>query len=241
MFCQRCGAEAPEQSKFCKQCGSSFKSAGFHISNTALVIAAIAAVVALGAAFLPIGGSDDTRQIVEAESTPIPRVTATPPYEEPKLTETQVKQMIAEQVAAQRPQPAPRERERPTPTPEIRTVYVQPPPPQPTPLPPMQPTQPCRTPLAPFNGSTYPRNFPFIIFQWVCARRPDAREYKLEIQYQEPTGEWLSLWDLTLPSDSPPIFRCQNFNDPKPGRWKITVYLQDGRSEASPWIFFRRL
>src|SRR5215471_18249888 len=84
MFCSKCGAEVPEESKFCNKCGGNFKT-GFQISNGAMLVAAVAAVIALGAAFLPSFGSKTDSRSNDAEiiETPAP-VRSYEPSEKPK-------------------------------------------------------------------------------------------------------------------------------------------------------------
>src|SRR5262249_11331521 len=60
MFCQQCGAEASEESKYCQQCGHNFKT-GFQISNKAMALAALAAIVSVGTTFLPFASKSETK------------------------------------------------------------------------------------------------------------------------------------------------------------------------------------
>src|SRR5262245_7770953 len=80
MYCQQCGASVPDQSKFCKQCGRRLKS---YISNKALLLAMIAAVVSVGTS-LPLLFSSD--KPMKAEGSPTPLVVATSPSLLPKAS-----------------------------------------------------------------------------------------------------------------------------------------------------------
>jgi zinc-ribbon domain len=96
MFCQKCGASAPDQTKFCKQCGHSLKPEP-RISNKAMLVAAIAAIASIGTsllAFLPRDNSIKARDaptptvtITSSSGAPSPRTSPTPkPTQKPRQT-----------------------------------------------------------------------------------------------------------------------------------------------------------
>jgi len=104
MFCQKCGVELLDTTKFCVKCGHKLKSEP-HISNKALVAVGIAALVSVGSATLSYWpGSSPTWTAstdspspgasVSPSPTPMPQITvvrATPklrPTEAPDLEET---------------------------------------------------------------------------------------------------------------------------------------------------------
>jgi hypothetical protein len=105
--------------------------------------------------------------------------------------------------------------------------------------PPFAPNPGC-VPFFP-NRVNFPRGIP-INFNWSCLRQPNAREYRFEVDYADPGAPegWSSLVNLNLPADKPLVYQCYNFEDPKPGRWRATVYLDDGRSLTTGYLYFWR-
>jgi hypothetical protein len=112
MFCQQCGAQAPEQSKFCKQCGRRLKTG---ISNKALLIAAIAAIVSVGTS-LPLLFS--SAQPMKAESSPTPLVAIASPSPSVKLIQA-IKQTPEPTVERKTERPVVTWEPRPMPLPQV--------------------------------------------------------------------------------------------------------------------------
>ncbi|MBO0859575.1 MAG: hypothetical protein J2P21_14035 [Chloracidobacterium sp.] len=157
MFCQQCGAKVPEESKFCWQCGNQFRT-GFQISNKAMALAALAAVISVVTAFLPFASKSETKaQDGKAETaaitTPSPEIQkkveqaqkaqAEMVKREPTTVDTQAKPTPEPALTANQNQRSdrgagrgdqdsahanPSAQPKPQPALEKRTVYVQAPP-----------------------------------------------------------------------------------------------------------------
>jgi len=86
MFCQQCGKLLPEQSRDCEHCGHNHKSP--RISNKAILLAAIAALISVGTALLNFLPSRSGPSKVEGAPTPIRASEAEAPQAPPEPTPT---------------------------------------------------------------------------------------------------------------------------------------------------------
>lgn len=211
MFCQQCGVSAPDQSKFCKQCGRRLKTG---ISNKALLLAAIAAIVSVGTS-LPLffSGSEPTK----AQETPTPLVVIASPSPLSKPFPSPSVKLIQVVKRTQTPEPTPeRKPERPVVTWE----------PRPTPLPQV-------TLLAPRDGSTFfhvPRRVTLV---WSPAQ--GATLYGIVIEYNDGEG-----WKPMHGTYTYMLNLSFTFPSPLLARWRVTPIFNQGRTgNPSEWQTFR--
>lgn len=127
MFCQKCGALAPEESNFCLKCGCTFQEKPkWFFSNRALLLAGIAALISAGSflfAFLPRGEPIKAQAeppIIEASPSPSPSATPKPivtietpksrqtPEPEIEKKTTQLEKELARLKENLKPEPTPR-------------------------------------------------------------------------------------------------------------------------------------
>lgn len=78
MFCQKCGAELSNTQKFCVRCGHKLKTEG-RISNGALLIAGIAALISAGSVILSYWpGSSSAGTAATASPSPVASLSPSP-------------------------------------------------------------------------------------------------------------------------------------------------------------------
>jgi hypothetical protein len=221
MFCQQCGASAPDQSKFCKQCGHRFKPEP-RISNKALLIAAIAAIVSIGTALLGFFPKSEptTAQGPIAIASQSPSVSVTP-----KISPS--------------PKPTRKPRQTPEPTPDT-TPRPQRQRPEPTPDYPFRHTPIL---LSPNDGVLFSYRYALgrLLLRWRRTPTSEADRYKVEIEHGNLSHQppWL-LREFETPWD----YCTVEFTDMRTvdfaGRWRVIPILTGGRSGIpTEWRTFR--
>ena len=221
MFCKQCGASALDRSKFCKQCGHRFKES--RISNNAMLLAGIAALVSVGSAALsywPRSSPTETATTAAISAvaaspnpTPLPPIAivkATPRFRPAKESEP-------EKESGPRPTPKPY-RPRPEPTPDY----------------PYRHTPSLVWPTDGIIFNHYPRK---LVLRWKATPESEADGYKVTIECGDPFRPvWWKCHDIETPWT-----RCTiDFDGAQPGRWRVTPILANGRSGIpTEWRTFR--
>jgi hypothetical protein len=211
MFCQKCGAEALDRTKFCKQCGHRLKTG---ISNKALLIAAIAAIVSIVTS-LPLLFS--SAEPIKVESSPTPLVVSASPSPTSKPSPPPSVKLIQVVKRTQTPEPtSERKPERPVVTWE----------PRPTPLPQV-------TLLAPRDGSVFfhvPRR---LTLAWSPVQ--GATLYGIVIEYRDSEG-----WKPIHGTYTYMLNLSFTFSSPVLARWRVTPIFNQGHTgNPSEWQTFR--
>ena len=120
------------------------------------------------------------------------------------------------------------------------TTPVPVPTPVPTPTPTPDPLIP--TLVAPADGthfSLYPR---VMVFQWTATSR--AVSYRLEMQYQIPTGVWYEvpevaeIYGTCLGTLTRASCVTAGFAGAGPGRWRVIARASNGDQGSTPWRTF---
>lgn len=212
MFCQKCGAELTNTTKFCVRCGHKLKAEP-QISNKVMLVAAIAAVISIGSALLsllpgdaPIEAQGEPSPTIIATVSPTPRSSPTArPAQKPKPT----------------PEPRPQTMERPQrPRPTLTWE------PKPTPLPVVRL-------MAPNDGSVFvhiPRRLTLV---WSQAQ--DATLYGIAIEYNDGHD-----WKLLHGTYTYMLNLTMTFSTPLSARWRVTPIFGSGRTgEPSEWRTFQ--
>jgi zinc-ribbon domain len=211
MFCQKCGAELLNATKFCVKCGYRLREA--RISNKAILLAGIAAVVSVGSAllsFLPRSGPATIQE---------PIVMAGPsPGESPT------------------PRSSPMPKTRQTPEPTLKPKPRQ----EPTPD---YPYRHAPTLIYPDDGAffSYIYSSGKIKFQWKEIAGSKADQYKLEVECGNPAHypPWL-LREYETPWNYRTVNFAGAPSMEIAGRWRVTPVLADGHSGVSTeWRTFR--
>jgi eukaryotic-like serine/threonine-protein kinase len=207
VFCQQCGAQAPDQSKFCKQCGHRLR---FHISNKALLLAGVAAIVSVGTS-LPLFFSGN--EPIRAQETPTPLVAIASPSPSPRVS------------------PSPKMTPKPTAEP---TLKPEPQRPEPTPDYPYRHTPRLESPADGAVFTHFPRNF---ALHWIRNAASEAVRYRVTIQYSDPARSFWSTWREIETSGE---WHADNFVGAQPGRWRVTPILRNGSlGIPTAWREFR--
>jgi len=122
MYCPKCGKFLPDKLQACEHCGHNQEKS--RISNKAILLAAIAAIVSVGSvllSFLPRDNPINAQESI-AEASPSPTITPTP-RSSPASSPTQKPKQISEPESESEPEPTPRpQRPRPEPTPEAEQM-----------------------------------------------------------------------------------------------------------------------
>jgi hypothetical protein len=215
MFCQNCGSELLNATKFCVKCGCRLR--GARISNKAILLAGIAAVISVGSALLSFLPRSDPATIQEPivmadpspSESPTPRSSPTPkPAQKPRQTV----------------EPTLKPKTRPEPTPDY-------------------PYRHTPTLTYPDDGGlfSYVYSSGRIVFRWRETAESKADKYKVEVEYGNPSHQppW-PLREYETPWNYCTIgffdARTTEFN----GRWRVTPILSDGRSGVpTEWRTFR--
>lgn len=211
MFCQQCGADAPNESKFCNHCGHKFGES--RISNKALIAIGITALVSVGSATLSYWpGSSPTGPA--ATSTPTPVISASP-------SPTPTPQIVVVRVT---PKP------RPTEEPELEEELEPTPTPRPyRPRPESTPDYPYRhtpTLVAPANGAMfayYPRR---LELRWTRNAASEAVGYRVRLEYRLPFGIGWKYWERDVFNT---WYVEEMFPSTSTGRWTVTPILPNGQ------------
>lgn len=207
MFCQKCGAEAPNESRFCNHCGQKFGAS--RISNKALLLAGIAALIAIGSATLSYrSGSASTGTSTAPTATPLPSPTPTP-----QIT-------IARATPKPRPTEEPEEELEPTPTPRPYRLR-----PEPTPD---YPYRHLPTPEFPTGGSIFSLSYSSyqMVFRWHTNTASEAVKYRVRIERKLPLGLGWKYWIVDI--DASQYWYAMQFRDTGTYRWCMTPIFSNG-------------
>jgi hypothetical protein len=210
------------------------KSPTPYISNKAMALAAIAALISLGSLILSFLPREDPPHAEIASASPSPSLTTSPT---PKPTRES--------------KPEPTQKSRPSPTPnleqEVRRLEEQlgqikqelePKSQRPRPAP--TPDYPYRhTPslVSPSDGAVfahYPRK---LTLRWRPTAASEADGYKVTVECGDPFRPvWWKCHDIETPWNYCTI----DFDGAQPGRWRVTPTFADGRSGIpTEWRTFR--
>lgn len=222
MFCQRCGAEASEQSKFCNQCGRTLQES--RISNKALLIAGIAALLSVGAAIFSYWPGSSSTGMATAIATPI--ITTSPfPTSTPQI-------IVVRATPKPRQTPEPEEESKPEPTPKSYR-----PGPGPTPD---YPYRHLPTPEFPTNGSAFSLSSSSyqMVFRWHTNTASEAVKYRVRIERKLPLGLGWKYWIVDINANQ--YWYAMQFKDTGSYRWCMTPMFSNGSLGVSTeWQTFQ--
>lgn len=210
MFCPKCGKYLPEKSQACEYCGHNQERP--RISNKAMLLAAIAALVSaisLLLSFLPGSGST---QAQDTTPTPTPVVAVASPTATPKpqiVIATPKPKPTQETESEPEPDPTPRpQRPRPEPTPDYSYK----------PAPSFLEYPPDGAQFA-----QYPRR---LTLRWKPMAM-SAVKYRVRIEHMLPLHLGWEYWDVDV--DAAQHWYVMEFPGTRTGRWKVTPIFADGQ------------
>jgi hypothetical protein len=212
MFCQQCGSELLNATKFCVKCGRKLKTEG-RISNKAMLLAGIAAIVSIGSAMLSYWpGSSPTGTAATTSPSPTatvsPSSTPTPQIIVVKATPRPTKEPEPEEESEQEPTPKPY-RQRPEPTPDY-------------------PYRHLPTPEFPVSGSVFSLSYSSyqMTFRWHTNTASEAVKYRVRIERKLPLGLGWKYWLVDV--DANQYWYAMQFRDTGSYRWCMTPMFSNG-------------
>jgi hypothetical protein len=192
------------------------KSPSLYISNKAMLLAAIAALISLGSLILTFLPSEKPPHTEIVSASPSPSLTTSPtprPTRKPK----------PEPTASPKLEPTPKTTQRPGPTS------------QPTPDYPYRNIPMLDYPADGAVFSAYPRR---LILHWIRDPISDAVRYKVTITHGSVLQAGWFLWkEVETPGQQ---YVEEAFPCACPGRWRVTAIFADGRlGMPTEWRTFR--
>lgn len=221
MFCPRCGKYLPEKLQACEYCGHNQERS--RISNKAMLLAAIAALVSaisLLLSFLPGSGS---MQAQDTTPTPTPVVAVTSPTATPKP------QIV---IATPKPKPTQETESEPEPEPTPKPIRPRP---EPTPDYPYRHMARLEYPPDGAVFAQYPR---WLTLRWRTTTASEAVKYRVRVEHMLPLHLGWKYWEVDV--DPSQNWYAMEFPGTRTGRWRVTPIFTDGQlGLPTPYRTFR--